>query len=95
MCGYCFRPCALSPTRLGPALAVTPQGVRLGRGGGSYDRVLARIAAARESGLSTPWTCALLYEDEVGTLDPAAAEPHDRAVDAACTSSGVVVFRGH
>ncbi len=77
-----------------PALAVTAGGVRLGRGGGSYDRVLARIAAAREAGLSTPWTCALLYEDEVGTLDPAAVEPHDRAVDAACSASRLVSFRG-
>lgn len=76
-----------------PALAVTAGGVRLGRGGGSYDRVLARIAAAREAGLATPWTCALLYEDEVGTLDPAAVEPHDRAVDAACSASRLVGFR--
>jgi 5-formyltetrahydrofolate cyclo-ligase len=29
-----------------PALAVTATGVRIGRGGGSYDRVLARIAEA-------------------------------------------------
>jgi len=76
-----------------PALAVTSDGVRLGRGGGSYDRVLARIEAARETGLATPWTCALLYEDELGTLDPAATEPHDRAVDAACTASELATFR--
>ncbi|MBR7830477.1 5-formyltetrahydrofolate cyclo-ligase [Actinospica sp. MGRD01-02] len=77
-----------------PALAVTADGVRLGRGGGSYDRVLARIAAARESGRQTPWTCALLYEGELGTLDAAAVEPHDRPVDAACTASELVTFRG-
>ncbi|NUR27134.1 MAG: 5-formyltetrahydrofolate cyclo-ligase, partial [Catenulispora sp.] len=29
-----------------PALAVSPSGVRMGRGGGSYDRVLTRIEAS-------------------------------------------------
>ncbi|HET9171300.1 MAG TPA: 5-formyltetrahydrofolate cyclo-ligase [Actinospica sp.] len=77
-----------------PALAVTAAGVRIGRGGGSYDRVLARIAAAREAGRPTPWTCALLYEDELGTLDQDAVEAHDRAVDAACTASRLVAFGG-
>jgi 5-formyltetrahydrofolate cyclo-ligase len=77
-----------------PALAVTAAGVRLGRGGGSYDRVLARIAAARDAGLATPWTCAFVYEDELGTLEPAAIEPHDRAVDAACTATRLVEFSG-
>ncbi|HTJ70535.1 MAG TPA: 5-formyltetrahydrofolate cyclo-ligase [Actinospica sp.] len=72
-----------------PALAVTAAGLRLGRGGGSYDRVLSRIAAA---GRGIPWTCTFLYEDELGTLDPAAVEPHDRAVDAACTATRLVDF---
>jgi 5-formyltetrahydrofolate cyclo-ligase len=75
-----------------PALAVTPSGVRLGRGGGSYDRVLARIAAARAEGRDTPWTCAFVYENELGTLEQDAVEPHDRAVDAACTASRLVAF---
>lgn len=75
-----------------PALAVTPTGVRLGRGGGSYDRVLARIAAARTEGRDTPWTCAFVYEDELGTLEPDAVEAHDRAVDAAVTASRLEVF---
>jgi 5-formyltetrahydrofolate cyclo-ligase len=75
-----------------PALGVTDTGVRLGRGGGSYDRVLARIHAAREEGRETPWTCALLYEDELGTLEAGAVEPHDRAVDAAVTASRLVAF---
>jgi 5-formyltetrahydrofolate cyclo-ligase len=72
-----------------PALAVTPRGVRLGRGGGSYDRVLARIAQAPAR---RPWTCALLYEHELGSLPPSAVEAHDRPVDAACTASRVVEF---
>ena len=75
-----------------PALAVTATGVRIGRGGGSYDRVLARIAEAAAAGRPTPWTCAFLYEDELGTLEPTAVEPHDRPVDAACTASRLVDF---
>ena len=75
-----------------PALAVTAAGVRIGRGGGSYDRVLARIAEAAAADRPAPWTCAFLYEDELGTLEPTAVEPHDRPVDAACTAAGLVDF---
>jgi 5-formyltetrahydrofolate cyclo-ligase len=74
-----------------PALSVTARGVRIGRGGGSYDRVLARIAAASTGG-DTPWTCALLYEDELGTLPEAAVEPHDQAVHAACAADRLMDF---
>ncbi len=72
-----------------PALAVTPQGVRIGRGGGSYDRVLARINTAPSP---RPWTCALLYEHELGALPPTAVELHDEPVDAACTATRLVEF---
>ena len=56
-----------------PALAVDGRGSRLGRGGGSYDRALARVFGL------VP-TIALLYDDEL--LDHVPAEPHDRAVRA-------------
>jgi 5-formyltetrahydrofolate cyclo-ligase len=56
-----------------PALAVDVSGNRLGRGGGSYDRALARV------GGQVP-TIALIYDDEFVPSVP--AEPHDRAVRA-------------
>jgi 5-formyltetrahydrofolate cyclo-ligase len=57
-----------------PAVAVDRAGVRLGRGGGSYDRALAR---ARPDALMV----ALLYDGEL--VDELPAEPHDARVDAA------------
>ncbi|MEW9519313.1 5-formyltetrahydrofolate cyclo-ligase [Streptomyces tubercidicus] len=70
-----------------PGLAVDRGGLRLGRGGGSYDRVLARLAraGARAS------LVVLLYDAEV--LAEVPAEPHDRHVHAAVTPSGVHRFR--
>ena len=56
-----------------PALAVDEAGNRLGRGGGSYDRALARV------GPLIP-VIALLYDDEL--LDQVPAEPHDTPVRA-------------
>jgi 5-formyltetrahydrofolate cyclo-ligase len=62
-----------------PALAVAADGTRLGRGGGSYDRALARVPAG------TP-VAALLYDAEVVTRLP--SEPWDRPVTAVVTPSG-------
>ena len=56
-----------------PALAVDLRGRRLGRGGGSYDRALARV------GPQVP-TIALLYDSEL--LPSVPAEEHDQAVRA-------------
>ena len=66
-----------------PALAVSPTGMRLGRGGGSYDRALARVP------LGT-FTCALVYDAEAGVDVP--VEPHDRPVTAVATPSGIRRF---
>ncbi|MFC6596275.1 5-formyltetrahydrofolate cyclo-ligase [Kitasatospora paranensis] len=66
-----------------PGLAVDRGGLRLGRGGGSYDRVLARLAAAG----ARPRLAVLLYEHEL--LETVPAEPHDRPVDAVVTPSGL------
>jgi 5-formyltetrahydrofolate cyclo-ligase len=52
-----------------PAVAVADSGIRLGRGGGSYDRALARARGL---------VVALLYPGEVVPELP--AEPHDRSV---------------
>ncbi len=54
-----------------PALAAAPDGMRLGRGGGSYDRVLARVGAGIP-------TIALLYDGEL--LDTIPAGPRDQRV---------------
>ena len=58
-----------------PALAVDPAGMRLGKGGGSYDRALARAPSA--------FTVALLHDGEL--IDSVPAEEHDKPVHAAIT----------
>ncbi len=69
-----------------PSLAVSPAGVRLGRGGGSYDRVLARVGPG-------VLTVTPVYDDEL--VESLPAEPHDRPVRAAITPSrGLVRFAG-
>ncbi|MGN9889895.1 5-formyltetrahydrofolate cyclo-ligase [Micromonospora sp. L31] len=62
-----------------PALAVDHRGLRLGRGGGSYDRALARVPGR-------VLTVALLHDGELVEALP--AQPHDRPVHAVITPSG-------
>ncbi len=62
-----------------PALAVDAAGHRLGRGGGSYDRALARLPGG------TP-VAALLYQDEL--LPAVPVDPWDQAVTAVITPAG-------
>lgn len=71
-----------------PGLAVDRRGMRLGRGGGSYDRVLARLERAG----AHPALVVLLYDDEVVARVP--QEPHDHPVQAVATPSGVIRFPG-
>jgi 5-formyltetrahydrofolate cyclo-ligase len=63
-----------------PALAVDRSGNRMGRGGGSYDRALARLSGSR------PRILALLHEGELVEAVP--AEPHDRPVHGVITPRG-------
>ncbi len=63
-----------------PALAVDVTGYRLGRGGGSYDRALARAS-------SGALVVALLHEGELLAHVP--HEPHDQKVHQALTPAGV------
>ncbi|MGV9934162.1 5-formyltetrahydrofolate cyclo-ligase [Streptomyces olivaceoviridis] len=69
-----------------PGLAVDARGMRLGRGGGSYDRVLARLERAG----ARPRLVVLLYDTEVVARVP--AEAHDKPVHAVVTPSGVRRF---
>ncbi|GAB3201098.1 hypothetical protein GCM10027261_34760 [Geodermatophilus arenarius] len=76
----------LGPTALGtaevvvvPALAVDRTGVRLGRGGGYYDRALQH---ARPGAV----VAALVFDDEL--VDRLPALEHDRPVTAVVTPSG-------
>jgi 5-formyltetrahydrofolate cyclo-ligase len=76
----------LGPTAVGtadvvvlPALAVSRDGVRLGRGGGYYDRALRHV---RPDAVLV----AVVFDDEL--LDELPAEPHDRQVTAVVTPSG-------
>lgn len=66
-----------------PGLAADRHGRRLGRGGGCYDRALARVPAG------TP-VVVVLYDDEL--LDVVPTEPHDRMVTAVCTPAGLTVL---
>ncbi|MFI9203474.1 5-formyltetrahydrofolate cyclo-ligase [Streptomyces sp. NPDC053048] len=69
-----------------PGLAVDGRGLRLGRGGGSYDRVLARL----ERSGANPARVVLLYDNEVVARVP--EEPHDHPVHAVVTPGGVRRF---
>ncbi len=66
-----------------PAVAVARNGVRLGRGGGSYDRALARV------GSGTPiW--AAVYDSEI--VDALPTNDHDQLVQAALTPTQLIML---
>lgn len=62
-----------------PALSVSSDGTRLGRGGGYYDRALARVGPAI-------LTVGVVYDDEFVAELP--SKPHDVPVRAVATPSG-------
>ena len=66
-----------------PGLAVDERGMRLGRGGGSYDRALQRVPARRP-------VAVLLYDEELVPVVP--SEAHDQPVTMAVTPHRVVRF---
>ncbi|WP_246456011.1 5-formyltetrahydrofolate cyclo-ligase [Nocardioides mesophilus] len=68
-----------------PALAVDRSGMRLGRGGGSYDRALARVPVGT-------FVCALLHDGEL--LDDVPHDPHDRRVTAVVLPAAGVIRLG-
>jgi 5-formyltetrahydrofolate cyclo-ligase len=70
---------------IAPALAVDPRGMRLGRGGGNYDRALARVAPSI-------LTIALLYDGEL--LDRVPAGPRDVSVRAAALPAAGITRLG-
>jgi 5-formyltetrahydrofolate cyclo-ligase len=69
-----------------PAYAVTRAGTRLGRGGGSYDRALARATGAVV-------VAAVVFDEEVVGELP--ADPWDRPVGEAVTPGGWVELHGN
>lgn len=76
---------AACPLVVVPALAVDRVGTRLGRGGGAYDRALARTSGR---------VLAALHEGEL--VDVLPAERHDRPVHAAVVPGlGTVALRAH
>jgi 5-formyltetrahydrofolate cyclo-ligase len=78
---------AIADVVIVPALAVDGRGMRLGRGGGSYDRALARVPPDRI-------VIAVLYDGELVPSVP--AEPHDRPVGAVVINSRVTMLSsGH
>jgi 5-formyltetrahydrofolate cyclo-ligase len=66
---------------LAPALAVDGAGRRLGQGGGSYDRALARTTAP---------VLAVVFDDEL--LDTVPVQQHDRPVNGTLTPAGGVRY---
>lgn len=78
-----FDAVATADAVLVPGLAVDRSGLRMGRGGGSYDRVLARVPVGT-------FTCVVLNDDEI--LDAVPAGPHDRRVTAVVTEERLTRF---
>ncbi|MBU6245146.1 MAG: 5-formyltetrahydrofolate cyclo-ligase [Actinomycetales bacterium] len=70
-----------------PALAIDRRGLRLGQGGGYFDRALSDLASHAEGG---PLRMAMLYADEL--IDELPSQDHDQPVDCAVSEGGVTWF---
>lgn len=68
-----------------PGLAFDTRGVRLGRGGGHYDRLLARLPEATLR-VGIGWDLQVMTEHDT----PLPAEEHDARMDYLCTPSGLI-----
>ncbi len=77
----------LAPAASAPVLALVPgrafdrRGTRLGRGGGTFDRILAKLACPR-AGVG--------YDEQV--VESLPVEPHDAPLDLLVTPGGVIRF---
>ncbi len=80
--GFGFTPLNQIDVVIVPALRVDRSGNRLGQGGGSYDRALARLNS---------WKIALVHHAELSS-EALPAEPHDQRVDAAATPDLIARF---
>jgi 5-formyltetrahydrofolate cyclo-ligase len=65
-----------------PGVAFSPEGWRLGRGGGYYDATLAALPRALRVGVAF----------EVQLVPTVPREPHDVALDAVVTESRLLTF---
>lgn len=77
------RPAANVDIAIVPALAVSKNGIRLGKGKGFYDRALPKFKP-------TPPVVAIVFNDEL--LEAIPSEAHDFPVDAVVTPKGVTRF---
>ncbi|MFM9134997.1 MAG: 5-formyltetrahydrofolate cyclo-ligase [bacterium] len=78
------RPLLPLRAMLVPALAASPRGDRLGKGGGFYDRVIAQLRASGQA----PPVIAVLRDDDVWEDVP--AQGHDERVDAILTPTRLI-----
>ncbi len=77
-------------TVLVPALAVDGTGLRLGQGGGYYDRLLAELAEVA----GRMRTVAIVHDEELLPEGAVPREAHDQAVTAVLTPTRYVRFAG-
>lgn len=73
-----------------PAVALGRDGVRLGFGGGYYDRFLAEL----QQHTSLPETLACVFHDEILPAGTVPRDAHDALMTTALTESGIVELGG-